>query len=79
MDIYASKQKNTDKDVPNDLVKKVNDRINRIDEFVKLESKVSNLTNRLDKMQSIIDQLSRANRKLANNLDTVTAIIRSKK
>lgn len=44
-----------------------------------LESKVSNLMARLDRMQATIDEVNRSNRKLANNLDTVTAVVRSKK
>jgi predicted RNase H-like nuclease (RuvC/YqgF family) len=44
-----------------------------------LESKVSSLMARIDRMQSIIDEVSRSNRKLASNLDTVTAVVRSKK
>ena len=44
-----------------------------------LESKVSSLMARLDRMQATIDEVNRSNRKLANNLDTVTAVVRSKK
>ena len=44
-----------------------------------LESKVSSLMTRIDRMQATIDEVTRSNRKLANNLDTVTAVVRSKK
>ena len=44
-----------------------------------LESKVSSLISRLDRMQTALDAANRANRKLTNNLDTVTAVLRSRK
>ena len=72
MSMYSSDPESTEPKVK--TVDKTDDK--RIDA---LESKVSSLMSRIDRMQSVIDTLSRSNRKLANNLDTVTAVVRSKK
>ncbi len=72
MSMYASDPDNTEPKVT--IVDKTVDK--RIEA---LESKVSSLMARLDRMQSVIDNVTRSNRKLANNLDTVTAVVRSKK
>jgi predicted RNase H-like nuclease (RuvC/YqgF family) len=72
MNRYASSPEGTEPKVK--IVGKTVDK--RIDA---LESKVSSLMARIDRMQSIIDEVSRSNRKLASNLDTVTAVVRSKK
>ena len=72
MNMYASGAEGTEPKVK--TVDKTDDK--RIDA---LESKVSSLMARIDRMQSAIDTLSRSNRKLASNLDTVTAVVRSKK
>jgi hypothetical protein len=47
--------------------------------IVALESKVSNLINRVDGMQSALDDANRNNRKLKNDLNAVTMILRSRK
>jgi hypothetical protein len=44
-----------------------------------LESKVSSLISRLDRMQAAFNAATRGTRKLANNIDTVTAVLRSRK
>lgn len=72
MSMYSSDPDNTEPKVT--IVDKTVDK--RIEA---LESKVSSLMARLDRMQSVIDNVTRSNRKLANNLDTVTAVVRSKK
>jgi hypothetical protein len=47
--------------------------------IVALESKVSNLINRVDGMQSALDDANRNNRKLKNDLNAVTMILHSRK
>ena len=72
MNRYASSPEGTEPKVK--IVGKTVDK--RIDA---LESKVSSLMARIDRMQSIIDKVTHKYNKLANNLDTVTAVVRSKK
>jgi chaperonin cofactor prefoldin len=70
--MYTSDTKNTQPKVK--TVVKADDK-----RIAALESKVSSLLIRIDRMQSVIDKVTHKYNKLSNNLDTITAIIRSKK
>jgi len=72
MSMYASE--------PADFESKPKSVDNAVDKrIVALESKVSNLINRVDGMQSALDDANRNNRKLKNDLNAVTVVLRSRK